>query len=813
MKKINFSKDVLPHVLAIGVFLIVTVFFFSPVFFKHQKLSQHDIQQWEGTSKQLRDFREKTGEEPLWTNAMFSGMPAYLINVQWSNGVVSGLKNVLSVGLPHPVNNIFLAFLCYYIMLLAFGVRPYLAITGAIAFGLSSFMIIGVGAGHNARIGAIAFMPLAMAGIHLAFSGRKILGFAVTTAGLALHFRENHLQITYYLLLIVVAYGIMQFVLSFREKKLADFAKTVALLIPAAIIAVGTFFGQLWAITEYTSYSIRGKNELTSPKAVASGLTKNYAFEYSNGLLEPMTLLLPNFYGGSTADYLVRDQNSNIYKALVNSGDEKTANQLAGYTRAYWGPQFNTSPYYAGAIICFLFVLGILFAEKKYVWWLVPLGVLSIMLSWGSSFETFNYAMFDFLPGYSKFRSVTFTLIIILFAMPLLGLMGLEKLIEQGVDKTNRKKLFIAFGVTGGVCLLLLVAGGMMSFLTAEETQLPLWFTDAIVKDRKSMFRSDAFRSFAFITVAFGLIYFQLWKKITPLAFFALLAFITTIDVVVVDKRYFTSENFQRKRDESAPMAINEADQEILKDKSYYRVYNIQGTMSEAHTSFYHNSIGGYHGAKLRNYLDFYDSCLIKQTNALINDLQAGKADFSGFGAINMLNIKYFVYGETRNNIIPNDKANGSAWFVQDIVNVNSANDELAKTCDINTKQTAVINEAKFKVPSIEADSAHSINLVDQTLNHLKYESQSSADGLAVFSEIYYPKGWKATIDGKDADILRANYILRALAIPAGKHTIEFSFKPDAYYIGNKVTMASSWLLLLVVLGSLGMVLKKKFKV
>jgi hypothetical protein len=810
MKKINFSKHILPHAVAVVAFLIVTVFFFSPVFFKHQKINQHDIQEWEGTSKQVRDFRDKTGEEALWTNAMFSGMPAYLINVKWSNGIVTDMKSILAVGLPHPVNNIFLAFISYYILLLAFGVRPYLAITGALAFGLSSFMIIGVSAGHNARIGAIAFMPLVMAGIHLAFSEKRILGFGITTGGLALHLRENHPQMTYYLLLIVVVYGIVQLVFFLREKKLAEFFKTVGLLLPAALIGAGTFFGQLWAITEYSNYTIRGKNELTSPTAVKDGLTKSYAFEYSNGILEPMTLLIPNFYGGSTADFLVRDQKSNVYTALVNSGDEKMANQLAGYARAYWGPQFNTSPYYAGAIIFFLFIAGIVFADRKYVVWLVPLSVLSIMLSWGSSFETFNYLMFDMLPAYNKFRSVTFTLIIILFAMPLLGLLGLEKLIANGVDKTAKKKLLIILSVTGGLCLLLLIAGGMMSFMRDEESQLPVWLTDALIKDRKSMFRGDAFRSLIFIVLAFIMIYFEAWKKITPLAFFAILAFLSTIDIAVVDKRYFNADNFQRKKERAAAVAMTEANEEILKDQSYYRVYNIQGTMSEAQTSYYHNSIGGYHGAKLRNYLDLYDSCIIPQTNRLINDLQAGKIDFSGYGAINMLNVKYFIYGPARNNIIPNDAANGAAWFVRDIVPAKNANDEFEKTCDINTKQHAVINESLFTLPAVGSDSSSTINIIEHKPNFLKYESQSTANGLAVFSEIYYPKGWIATIDGKTAAILRANYILRALSVPAGKHTIEFSFKPDAYFIGNKITLASSWIMLLVVLGCLGVAVKEK---
>src|SRR5258707_12022113 len=381
MKKIDFRKDVAPHLLAVVVFLVVTILFFNPIFFDNKTLDQHDIQQFRGSSKSIADYREANGEEALWATSMFSGMPAYLVSVRWSDGPVAWIKKVMAIFLPHPVANIFLAFLCYYILLLTFRVRPYLAIAGAVAFGLSSYMIIGLGAGHNARIGAIAFMPLVMAGIHLVFSGKRLLGFTVTILGLALHLRENHLQITYYLALIVVGYGLVNLVLAYREKRLKDFFSNVVVLFPAVVIAAGTFFGQFWAITEYKKYSTRGAAELSKPSAPqgTNGLTKNYAFEYSDGILEPMTLLVPNFYGGSTSRFFVEDQNSESYQAPVNSGDKQLANQLANYTSSYWGE--SGAPYYAGAIIIFLFVIGILLVDKKWLWWVLLLSILSILLS------------------------------------------------------------------------------------------------------------------------------------------------------------------------------------------------------------------------------------------------------------------------------------------------------------------------------------------------------------------------------------------------------------------------------------------------
>ncbi len=809
MKKLSFVKHLLPHFIAASVFLIITLFFFSPIFFENKTLSQHDIQEYLGTSKALRDYRDATGKEGLWAGSMFSGMPAYLVSLKWSDGPVIAIKKAMSVFLPNPVANIFLAFVCYYIMLLAFKVRPYLAIAGAVAFGLSAYMIIGVLAGHNARVGAIAFLPLVVAGIHLAFSRKLLLGCVVTAAGLALHLRENHLQMTYYLILLLVVYGIVQFIYAFRAKQISEFLKTVAILIPVAILSLGTFAGQFWAVNEYSRYSVRGPSELVNKtnNKISEGMDN--PFSYSYGISEPMTLIIPNFLGGSTSTYFVNDPKSKTYQALASSSDNEMANQLANYSAAYWGIQSLTSPYYAGAIIVFLFVIGLLFAERKYIYWLLPISILGILLSWGDSFSSFNYFLYDYLPGYNKFRSPTFAVLFITFAMPLLGALGLEKLFEKGINKKTKRKLIIAFSVTGGLCFLFALFSGMFSFTRTGESQLPPWFLNALRDDRKEMFVSDCIRSGAFILSIFIMLYFNVNKKISEIGFFAFLIFMITMDIAIVDKRYLTKDNYQRKRGNVA-FDMTEADQAILKDKSYYRVYNLQGAFQEARTSYFHNSIGGYHGVKMRRYQDLYDSAITANTNQLITDAQAGSMDFTKYGVLNMLNAKYIVYGAEASKVISNPNANGSAWFVQRVQSVNSPNEELDQVSKVNTREVAVIDNSKFKVQDFKFDSTSQINFIESKPAYLKYESNSTVTGLGVFSEIYYAKGWKATIDGKEVPIIRVDYALRALEIPQGKHTIEFTFEPKPYVIGNKITFASSWVLLVLVVGGLGIAIRKE---
>jgi hypothetical protein len=602
-------------------------------------------------------------------------------------------------------------------------------------------------------------------------------------------------------------YGIVHLIQAFREKQLAGFFKTILLLIPAVVIATGTFFGQFWAISEYTRYSIRGASEIARKQNAedASGLSKAYAFQYRYGIWEPMTLFIPNFYGGSSMDLLAADQESNTYKSLSQASDNETANQLANVARGYWGPQdFTVGAYYAGAIVCFLFMIGIVFAERKYVWWLVSLSALSIMLSWGDSFSSFNYFMFDYFPGYNKFRSVNFALVIILFSMPLLGMLGLENLLKQGWSKDTQKKLVWPVSIALGLCLIFITVGGFGSFLKPEEAQLPAWLKSALQKDRVALLRADAWRALWMIILFSGGIFALLKNYLKPIIVYPVLVVLIWFDLGFVDSRYFTKDNYKRKRENAFAIATA-ADQEILKDKSYYRVYNLQSPFTEARTSYFHHSIGGYHGAKMRRYQDLYDSCIAKDTRQLFEDFQKGNPHFDEYRSLNMLNAKYIVYGPDKENVIINPAAIGPAWFVKEVVQVNSPAEELKKVGEINTNEVAVINgQLTIDNSQLTIDSLASIILVENKPPYLKYESESSSNGLAVFSEIYYPKGWRAFIDGSEVSILRANYVLRALEIPTGKHVIEFKFEPKPYVVGNKITMASGWLLLLVVMGCVG---------
>lgn len=812
MKNIHFQSHVLPHALAVIVFVLVTVFFFNPIFFQNKTLDQHDINQSIGTAKALRDYRDQTGEEGLWAPNLFSGMPGYLVNVEWSYEPVSVLKDVLSVGLPHPVRNIFLAFLSYYIMLLVFGVRPYLAIAGAVAFGLSSYMMIGIMAGHNARIGAIAFMPMVIAGVHLVFQRKWIIGFGVTAAALALHFRENHVQITYYTLIILGIYGIVQLIWAIREKQTTIFLKNIGLVSGAALIAVGTFIGPLWSIQEYGKYSIRGASELPAPDGQEeTGLTRDYAFEYSNGIFEPLVVLIPNFFGGASMHYLYKDPESRTYQALTRNANAQTINQLAAQTSSYWGAQYDTgggsAPYYGGAIIIFLFVLGLFVVDKKILWWLIPVSVLGIVLSWGDNFASFNYFLFDHLPLYNKFRSPTFTLVMLLFAMPLVGFMGLERIVSEGLNKETKRRLLMSAGIAGGFCLLIVLFAGVFRFTNAGEQQLPSWLLSAMRSDRQSLMRGDAFRSFGFIAAGLLVVFALISNKFNQFVTCLVLAILVIIDMSGVSQRYFEERNYRRKQ--ANPFQLTAADQQILQDKSHYRVFNANGNaFIEARTSYFHNSIGGYHAAKMRRYQDLIDRCFSEQLNQLISDAGKGEFKWNEYSFFNMLNVKYIIVPE--DGVLPNPGAAGNAWFVRNTKWVGSPLEELETSCSINPRITAVIDETKFESFQTGYDSAARITLISNTPNRMEYQSDSRADGLAVFSEIYYPEGWTATIDGEEAKILRSNYVLRALQVPAGTHTIVFTFAPKSYVVGDKITMASSWLLLLVILGSLGYAVKKE---
>jgi hypothetical protein len=809
--KIDFKKQVLPHIIAIFVFLLLSIAFYYPVFLDNQTLYQHDILQFHGSAKEIIDYREITGDEPLWTNSMFSGMPAYLISAEYSGDLFRHVKRFHSLFLAHPADLTFTCMICFYICLLIFGVRPYLALAGGIAFGLSSFNIISIEAGHNMKVWAIAYMPLVIAGIHLAFSGRRWWGIILTAFALALHLRTNHLQITYYLIFLVLLYGIVSLSFTIKDKKLKVFLKTSVALIFAAFLAFGAVFGKMWNVYEYGEFSTRSGSELkegTDLQAGAEdGLDREYVFAWSSGKLESMTLLIPNFKGGGSREDI--GMNSSMAEVLKrNQVPQGQIREIVNNAPTYWGDQPITSgPIYVGAIVVFLFVLGLFVVEKPIKYWLLIATILSIILSWGKNFESFNFFMYEYFPLYNKFRSVSMAITIATVTMPLLGFIALEKLFQKGWVREIQKPLLISTAIVGGISIILAIFAGMFRFEGAVDAMLaqsgyPDWLINALRDDRQRMLQTDAFRSFFFVVATGALIFYYLRQKGNHLVTIVLLCGLVFLDMWLVARRYLDSTNFSRDPKREF-FAENEADRYIKQDKGVFRVYNLQNPFNEARTSYHHHSIGGYHGAKMRRYQDLIEYAITPETNRAITNLRQGNRDMSEFGILNMLNSKYIMAGATRDAVIENESAFGNAWFVSNIHTVNSPDQEINALEEVDLQLTAVVDNTKFPVSSTHFNSDGEVELLDYRPNYLRYRTSNEGAGFIVFSEIFYPLGWNAYIDGAPADYTRANYVLRAMAVPAGEHIIEFRFEPQSFVIGNTVMMICS---IIILIGFVGMV-------
>ncbi len=787
MKELSF-KSFLPHVLAVAVFLLITVIFFYPVIFEGKVMTQNDVLQGISAGQEAQEYRNRTGNEALWTNSMFSGMPTYLINIYWSGDISRYVHDIFSLYLPSPARYTFLGMLCFYILLLTFRVNPYLAIAGGITYGINSFFIVSIEAGHIWKVSAIAYMPLVIAGVHLVMQKKNLLGIGLTALAVALQIRSNHIQISYYLFLILLVFWIVYLVDAVRNKTVNDFAKSTAIIAIAGLLGVASNIGKLWTSLEYSPYTIRGKSELKSnTQSTSGGLDRDYAFAWSNGVTETLTFLVPHFYGGASGENV--GMKSVLADDLRKAGvGNQQIRSIASRAPTYWGEQpFVAGPIYTGIIVLIFFVLAIQVVKGPLKIWLLVATALGFMLSWGKNFELFNYLMFDYFPLYNKFRAVSMTLAIPVLCIPLLGFVGLS----QFLQKPDRKILLRTIAILGGLVLLILLASLFMDFKSTRDAAISQqFFLDALVNQRASMLRSSAFRSLIFIAMAAGLLYYFHLKRINQLAFYGLASLLIFVDLYTVDTRYVNKDNFSRRNTISV-YKPDQADTRILQDDGHYRVVNLTADVfNDAKTSYFHASIGGYHGAKMRRYQDLIEKHLGNEIGTAISQIQQRDVNIQGTPVLNMLNTKYFKLGNSQNAILHNGRAMGNAWFVEEIRSVPDADACINAIGEEDLTRIAISE----KLEGRQLLSKGNIDLIEYDPNYLKYTSSNDGDGFAVFSEIYYEKGWKAFIDGKETPIHQVNYVLRGIEVTAGDHEIEFRFEPGSYFVGNKIMWVCSLL-------------------
>jgi hypothetical protein len=803
---------------SILLFAIITLVFFSPLL-NGKAIKQGDVANFKGMSKEIMDYREKYGKDPLWTNSMFSGMPAYQIAVLYPSNLVKPLTKVLGFGIPHPAVIMFIAFIGFFFLLLTFNVELWLATIMALAFGLSSYTIILIEAGHNPKGYAIAYMAPVLAGLFMTFRGKLILGSALFALALSLELSVNHVQITYYLMIAAFILSLGEVVRLVLEKNISYLIKASVMLLVSALLAVGPNLTNLMLTEEYGNYSTRGKSELTDDAGnKTSGLDKDYATQWSYGISESFSLMIPNFKGGPSG--AIGEDNKS---AIKNADDDYK--QYIEQMDQYFGDQpFTSGPVYFGAIICFLFVLSLLILEDKIKWYVLAAILLSLMLSWGKNFMGLTDFFLENVPGYNKFRAVSMILVIAQVLVPFLAALGINELIKNpDVFTKYKKNFFIAFALTGGLCLLFYIAPSMFNtfFKEGEYEQLSeqlnkggfqeeqkAVFMSSLESVREAIFKADVFRSLLFILSAAVLIFLYTKKIFNKSILIASLGFLIFIDSWTVDKRYLNEKKFVPQADMDVPFSPSNADLQILQDKDpNYRVLNTTvSTFNDASTSYFHKSIGGYHGAKLKRYQELIEKQISKNNMSVLN----------------MLNTKYFIVKNQAQGqqqqaaqepmAMPNPEACGNAWFVKEIVLVENADKEMAALDSFNSKQTAIIDkrfEEELKGFTPKFDSTASIKLTSYLPNKLEYESNSNSDGYVVFSEIFYDKGWVATINGTEQKYQRCNYVLRGMKLPKGKNNVVFEFKPKTFEKGETMALVSSLLLFLFFVSAIYFEIKR----
>ena len=779
MQKFDF-KGAVPHLFALAAFLLITFVYFQPLF-EGKKIYQGDIVNYKGMSQELTEYRAETGKEALWTNRMFGGMPAYQISHHTPSNLTRYADKIVSFNFPREASFVLIAFIGFYILLLSIGLAPPMAIAGALGFGLTSYLFIIIEAGHNTKAHAIAYMAPVLAGIIMAYRGKLLRGSAITALFLALQLRANHLQITYYLLMIVLAFGIFELVHAIKEKKVPQFVKTGMVLVFAAILAIGANIEKIWTTYEYGKYSTRSQSELTidgDQDNKTTGLNKDYATSWSYGKMETFNLMIPNLMGGASGSELSED--SDVYQVLKKNRVPNAKNIIKRMP-TYWGDQpFTSGPVYIGAVICFLFVLGTFIVKGRLKWWLITCTLLSFALAWGHNMMWLTDIFLDYVPGYNKFRSVSMILVIAELSIPFLGFLALKEVLSEKIGKEELiKSLKFALGITGGLCVLFALVGpSLFNFTSNGDAQLPDFIVSALESDRASLLRSDALRSLFFILLTGLSIYLFHTKKIKMLAFAAVIAVLVLADMLPVNKRYLNADDFVKARKMEQPFKKTTVDAQILADKELnFRVYNLAERLDAgARTSYFHNNIAGYHGAKLKRYQE-------------LMDMQISKANAS---VVNMLNTKYIIRKGQSGDLIAsqNPSRYGPAWFVKQLKVVANADEEMSLLSTFIPSDEALVDQ-RFGLPNTSYSATGSIQLTSYEPNHLVYDVNVDEASFAVFSEIFYDKGWNAYINGELNQHYRVNYILRGMNLPKGEYQVEFKFEPQAVAIGSSISLKS----------------------
>ncbi len=800
-------KNYLPHILAILGFIVVALAYFHPVL-SGKEIFQSDIVQYTGMAKELNNFRQSNQEETYWVNNAFGGMPTYQLGARYPHNYIKELDYTLRF-LPRPADYVFLYFIGFYLLLLTYKIKPLQAFFGALLFGFSTYLIIIIGAGHNAKAHAIAYMPMVLAGVHLVFRKKYLLGGILTMIAAALEIAANHFQMTYYLLIFLVIVAIYYSVYYIKLKEVSSLLKMFAVFIVAGIVAIGLNATNLMATSEYAQFSTRSNSELTiapdgTPKDTSNAMSHEYITEYSYGIFETFNLLVPRIMGGGNSENIGTDSKTYQFVShfLQSQGYEPSqALQFSENAPTYWGNQpIVAAPAYIGAVVIFLAVVAMFVDRRRIKYYFAAGALVSIMLSWGKNFFMTDF-LIDYLPLYNKFRAITSIQVIAELCFPVLAALGL-----QAFFKTSKEEQFDALkksGIAiGSIIVLLFVLKGTMDFSGLIDgyyaqmfQQAGNGFIAALTEDRKSMYTNDLLRTFLFTALVAGTLFAFYKDKLSTKTAVIIIGILGVYDLVSINTNYVNEDNFVAKQQVAQPFQPTAADQQILSDKEHFRVFDQQGAFNNARTSFFHHSLGGYHAAKPKKIQDLFDYHIAQQNTEILH----------------MMNVKYVLIKDEQGQDVPlqNPDANGNAWFVKEVEKVATADEMMQAMKDFNSKETALIQNNVVEKTEFALDSLANIKLVDYQPNKLVYQSENSQEGLAVFSEIYYPKGWIATIDGSETEIFEVNYTLRGIQIPAGSHTIEFRFEPEVVQKGSMISLIFS-ILALGLIGFAGYVLFKK---